>query len=257
MPVNPSSGLGRRKGQRKQPEVRWQYVSLVLSLAVVSLVTFLLITSGDCNNCSSAVPKNNIDADKEPPARKDTVVNEFPGGFGHTLLLTFEEELGVIKIRLRAELSPESIDYLYQIILSGKCPRCSIYRAQDKGDILQGIIKNPDIPKEQVVSIPKGPCPEEMLDHPDPDLPECHGPILTHGMIAWVGGSTGPDFFINWYEEPQHRWGARHTVWGEIVLDDEETVVVVEKLRRLPVHKKKGTSLTDLDKSVKFTMSLQ
>jgi hypothetical protein len=99
-----------------------------------------------------------------------------------TLVLT--TKLGDINIKLRDDLSKESSDYLRQIVQSGSCPRCSIYRVQDKGGIVQGIIRNPELANE--IAVPLGDCPPDVEE--ELKRGNCHGPLMKNGMVGWAGG---------------------------------------------------------------------
>jgi len=162
---------------------------------------------------------------------------------GQVLVLT--TNVGDIRIKLREDLSQPSADYIREIVTAGDCPRCTLYRAE-KEAILQGIIKNPSIPDR----IPKGECPDELRT--DPKYKDnCHGPIMTRGMVGWAGGKSGPDFFIDWYKNPAEFWKTQHTVWGEVML--EESSGVIEEIWKLPTENK---GLTYLVEPLKFTMTL-
>jgi cyclophilin family peptidyl-prolyl cis-trans isomerase len=118
--------------------------------------------------------------------------------------------MGDIKIILQPELSPESVAYVHDIAKNG-CDRCAFYRTEKPG-IFQGMIKSESIPPITV----KGKCPPDDVGTKQ-DCPEhdkncgCHGPIMTKGMVGWAGGGTGPDFFIDTYENPAFFWGNQHT----------------------------------------------
>lgn len=89
---------------------------------------------------------------------------------------------GDIEIQLRPNLSPESVDYILQIVEAGACDRCKFYRSE-KDLLLQGIITTEGVQKVQK----KGDCPPELQgekqDCPshDPNC-ACHGPTMTKGM---------------------------------------------------------------------------
>ena len=95
-----------------------------------------------------------------------------------------------------------------------------------------------------------GPCPPEFAALPEQDCPPhdlhcgCHGPTMTKGMVGWAGGGTGPDFFINVYDDgPVDWWGQQHTVWG--IVDDKESLdlIVYDVLLKLPIENKGGMQL--------------
>lgn len=176
--------------------------------------------------------------------KKDNVVKA-------TLLLT--TEYGTIRIGLRPDLSPESAEYIRELVQSGTCHHCNLYRAEKPG-ILQGIMAFP----EASAKVTKGKCPPEYKDAKPVDCPKhdpdcgCHGPTMTRGMVGWAGGGTGPDFFIDSYPEPVTFWGQQHTVFGEI--KDDASFAIIDKIYELPVTKKE---MTYLDKKLEFTLALQ
>jgi hypothetical protein len=117
--------------------------------------------------------------------------------------LILETDLGNLRIRLRPDLSPQSVAYIQQVVHTDACHLCRFYRAEKPG-IFQGIIKS------ETVSVPTvhGDCP---YPHDDTKKEVCHGPIMTRGMVGWAGGLLGPDFFIDSYERPADFWGTVHT----------------------------------------------
>jgi hypothetical protein len=119
---------------------------------------------------------------------------------GETLVLT--TSAGVLRILLRPDLSPESVDYVRNVVADGHCSPCNLYRVEKPG-ILQGILKHPHI----AVPTAKGQCPAVAIDIPNQCPPHdascgCHGPVMTRGMVGWAAGVTGPDFFVNAYKQP-------------------------------------------------------
>ena len=122
-----------------------------------------------------------------------------------------ETDLGRLRIRLRPDLSPESVAYIQQVVRTNSCQACRFYRAEKPG-IFQGIIKS------ETVSVPTvhGKCPDAN-DATKKDA--CHGPIMTRGMVGWAGGLLGPDFFIDSYEHPAEFWGTVHTGTYNSVMD--------------------------------------
>lgn len=229
-----ATALSRRKGGTSQTRIiPWKYI-LIVVLSVSILFLFLYIRAfNDVINS----PTNYRMSQNQPSLG------------GQTLILT--TKLGDIKIKLREDLSKISADYIRQIVAAGDCPRCQFYRAE-AGGILQGIIKNPSLPVEDnnmVVHVEKGDCPADLKDSKWKD--DCHGPIMEHGMVGWAAGKTGPDFFIDWYKKPAKFWGAQHTVWGEVVLDESSNVI--DEIWKLPATK---NQLTYLVEPLKFTMKV-
>jgi len=235
-----SSALSRRKGETGlSRRIPWEYI---ICVAVTVFLVFSLLYMKTVNSFVQHQEKKNGIAVENPQIQQRQQPEDQP----EVMVLT--TALGKIKIKLRGDLSQESIDYIHDILKNGECPRCTFYRAEEHA-ILQGMIKSPQLKPE--VLIPKGNCPKDLQDSKWKD--DCHGPIMGHGMVGWAGGKTGPDFFIDWYKEPAKFWGAQHTVWGEVMLEDEESVGVIEQIWKLPV-KKQG--LTYLVEPIKFKMEL-
>jgi cyclophilin family peptidyl-prolyl cis-trans isomerase len=169
-----------------------------------------------------------------------------------TLVLTTKH--GKIRIVLRPDLSPGSIDYIHRVIDSKSCKRCKFYRAEKPG-ILQGVLANSDVGFNKE----KGKCPPGAEKVSTGDCPEwdphcaCHGPLMTRGMVAWAAGQAGgPDFFIDMYQRPAAFWGTQHTNFGQIV--EEESLKLVDSIFELPKYERGGmTLLTD---DIHFDMSL-
>jgi cyclophilin family peptidyl-prolyl cis-trans isomerase len=168
-----------------------------------------------------------------------------------TLLLTTEH--GTIRIELRPDLSLESLEYIRELVQSGTCDRCNLYRAE-KGVLLQGVMAFPDA----TTNVTKGKCPPEYKNAKPVECPAhdpncgCHGPTMTTGMVGWAGGGTGPDFFIDSVPTPATFWGQWHTLFGEI--KDDASFAVIDKIYALPVH---TAGMILLDKKVDFTLALE
>jgi cyclophilin family peptidyl-prolyl cis-trans isomerase len=169
-----------------------------------------------------------------------------------TLVLTTKH--GKIRITLRPDLSSGSVDYIHQLVQSGVCRRCNLYRAEKPG-ILQGIMANKDIPVNAV----RGDCPPG-LENVANDCPTwdahcgCHGPVMTKGAVAWAAGQAGgPDFFIDNYAQPAKWWGTQHTNFGFIT--DEDSFKVVDAIFNLPINKQ--GMMTMLQDQIHFDLSLE
>jgi len=126
--------------------------------------------------------------------------------------VTLTTEVGDIEIFLRPDLSEESVNYILKLApQNSNCEACHFYRAENPG-ILQGIMKQSNISKV----MNRGSCPKgfENIKNECPSWDwacRCHGPTMTRGMVAWAGGGTGPDFFIDNYKRPAKWWGTQHT----------------------------------------------
>lgn len=135
------------------------------------------------------------------------------------------------------------------------CAQCQFYRSENKL-LLQGILK----PNDPNLARPaKGPCPPEYTDQQQ-NCPEhdpncaCHGPTMTKGMVAWAGGTSGPDFFINVFERPVDWWGQQHTVWG--MLEGQDDIdLIYNTIFTLPT--KKAGQLNMLQDKIKFAIQLE
>jgi cyclophilin family peptidyl-prolyl cis-trans isomerase len=166
--------------------------------------------------------------------------------------LILRTSVGDIRIGLRPDLSRESVEHIRNIVENNNCEKCEMYFASKKEEMVQGIMG----PKTGMGLPPKGNCPEgfEAVENVCPEWNPncgCHGPVMTHGMVAWAGGQAGPHFFIHDKKEPATGWGTIHTVWGEI--RDDESFKVVEHILELPKKNKKGF----LDKPLPYTMEIE
>lgn len=181
--------------------------------------------------------------------------------------------LGTLRIRLRPDLSPESVAYIRSMVVQPDdnvvdgaspttfCERCQFYRAEKPG-ILQGIMKKASLSSTNAgpsVVEKRGDCPpgfaDVVNDCPDWDRQcACHGPIMTRGMVAWAGGGTGPDFFIDNYREPAKFWGTQHTVFGEILSQEESSFSLLDQIWEFPTHVRNG--MTFLENPISFQMVL-
>jgi cyclophilin family peptidyl-prolyl cis-trans isomerase len=187
--------------------------------------------------------------------KEDSLLSEESNLHTTKEILVLTTSIGTIQIVLRPDLSSESVSYLRQMATTpNACTRCNLYRAEKPG-ILQGIIASPTISIDTIV---KGKCPpgyENVSNECPPWDTECncHGPIMTKGMVGWAAGATGPDFFIDTYERPAKWWGTQHTVFGEIQ-DMESFHVIMTIYNTVPTHETGG--LTHLNEPLHFTISL-
>lgn len=155
--------------------------------------------------------------------------------------IILETSMGDIMIHTRPDLSRESVVYIQRLMNDPiPCTNCKFYRAQDRG-ILQGVMKKKGIEANTKL----GACPREV-DKTSTES-ECHGPIMTRGMVGWAGGDAGPDFFINNYLRRATWWDHQHTVFGEV---DPTSWGVVESFFDLPRHS--IGEMTFLDKPISF-----
>lgn len=223
-------------------------------LMVLGIVAFVAIGGFLFSMTMQSVGDNNAPQQKtslKGQVEKEEPVAKVEDNAEETLII--DTKHGKIKVVMRPDLSPESVEYIRALAKSKNCKRCNFYRAEKPG-ILQGIMKDSGISNAQIT---KGKCPPgeegKKQDCPEHD-PECgcHGPVMRKGMVGWAAGDTGPDFFIDSYERPAVFWGNQHTVFGEI--KDENSFAVISKIYTLPVTKK---GLTYLDEKIEFTLSMQ
>ena len=209
---------------------------LVLAFSLFTLTVLYikslieLLGQGDGTTKDDATSNLNVPHD---PNRSDSFI-DFPKD------VTLITSVGNIVIQLRPDLSPESVQYIKALLDSPiPCKRCRFYRAEQRG-ILQGVLKKPDVMPNEIL----GKCPDDVQD-----VPNCHGPLMTKGMVGWAAGEGGPDFFINNYPRVAEWWDHDHTVWGEVV--DEDSLNVVDSFFDLPRHK---DGLTYLDEDVQIEL---
>jgi Cyclophilin type peptidyl-prolyl cis-trans isomerase/CLD len=185
--------------------------------------------------------------------RKDAAIRAHDAVAQH--IVTLSTTIGPIQIVLRPDLSFTSVQYILNVTSS--CRPCNFYRAEKPG-ILQGILQSSNAAID-TSTIQKGPCPigAETVANDCPAWDAqcgCHGPVMTHGMVAWAAGATGPDFFINAYSHgPATWWGTQHTVWGEI--QDEHSFHTMERIWTLPVHE--GSGMRYLNEPLHIDMSVE
>jgi cyclophilin family peptidyl-prolyl cis-trans isomerase len=171
-----------------------------------------------------------------------------------TAVLVLQTKHGDIRIRLRPDLSPESVQHIQTLTTSKTCDGCRFYRSE-KDLLLQGVMRSKDLLERPA----KGPCPPAFANAQQ-DCPKhdpqcaCHGPTMTKGMVGWAGGGSGPDFFINVFDKPVDWWGQQHTVWG-IVEDPESLDRIRNHILALPVKNNGGMHM--LEEPFEFQMTLQ
>jgi len=153
-------------------------------------------------------------------------------------IITLSTTEGDIHIKLLPKLSLSSVQYIKTLVKSSiPCEKCRFYRAEKPG-ILQGILAKKSILPNKVL----GGCPDKYSDIevekskcPEWDSNcDCHGPIMTRGMVGWAGGGGGPDFFIDMYKKPALHWENQHTVWGEVL--DKNSLAVIDGIFELDVN---------------------
>ena len=120
-----------------------------------------------------------------------------------------------------------------------------LYRSE-KDFLVQGRIDCKRAAGAYLPRVVKGDCPaganadrSRKCPSHDPNC-GCHGPIMSKGMVCWVGGSAGPDLFIYTASHscavggcPATHWSRDHTVFAEVA--DKATWEAIEELYALPV----------------------
>lgn len=171
---------------------------------------------------------------------------DVPGG-GTVVLHTSE---GVIRVRLRDDISPVVAGYFKSFAVEGKCAEagdgCTFYRSEA-------------VPEPGAIDNFGGPGPPYALVQgkmagPDvrSDLPKEGAPEAERGHAALIG--SGPDFFIAVKGHPE--WGNAHTIWGEVA---EEDMGPVDAITKLPVTKQVWgqTHVTVLRDPLPFRMTYE
>lgn len=272
--------LSRRSKQDRLGCFIWVASLSLFCLATAIAVTLLAQAFSHVDQIDSD-SRNSAASDSQ--ATREQIIAEHPSKEILKLTLT---NVGVIQITLRPEFSEESIEYIHKILDEG-CLRCNFYRAEKRG-ILQGMIVNKKVP----LPTNRGRCPPGFENITN-DCPEwdkncaCHGPVMERGNVAWAAGDTGPDFFINDYEERALWWGTQHTgkfeaymnydllhkppvktcqlclssrntlgtswkVWG--LIEDNESFKVLDKVWSLPAKEEDGS--TYLETVIQFQMEI-
>lgn len=165
---------------------------------------------------------------------------------------------GVIKIKLRPDLSPESVQHIEEFVSSSEtnnCEKCQFYRREDF--LLQGVMKS----RAMLERPSRGACPPEFVDAkqhcPVNDKKcACHGPTMHLGAVGWAGGGVGPDFFITTFDNTDGWWEQTHTVWG-MVEESESLYVLLKQIMALPTRQPGGKGMTLLQEPIGFQMSIE
>ena len=150
----------------------------------------------------------------------------------HQEILILETKLGDIRIVLKPDLSPCSIDYIHQLIEQKDCSKCNFYQAEDNQELLQGIMANDNVPVNRI----KGNYPSSDIIAPAAETTDdCHGPILRLGSVVCADGSAGgPDFIINNYYGDAVELGlggiTQFTHFGYIEEDDQTSFDIFDEI---------------------------
>jgi hypothetical protein len=110
------------------------------------------------------------------------------------------------------------------------------------------------------MDVTKGACPPDARVSsqgcPDDDPTcNCHGPLMSKGMVAWVGGGVAPYFFVYTGDELAEHWGHTHTVFA--VVSDSASWEALDELRALPSALRDGgdDGMRGLVKPIAFRFS--
>lgn len=166
--------------------------------------------------------------------------------------LVLSTSLGRLAIKLRPDLSPESIEYIKKVTRAPISTQasCKFYRLEavpppgvvdpdgNPGPpyaLLQGSLGAAGVPP--IVSAPKTKAIEQ--------------PMIETGMVAWAGGGLGPDFFIAF--APHHEWATGHNIWGEV-----RDMAALEEIRKQPIMTETwGTvKVSSMQEKVPFVVSI-
>lgn len=259
--------ISRKQKKRGFPVVAIVLCAIVISGSILVFLVFQMRASVQDSNerhSKQAVSSSSLSAKDTARAmmRHSQAVPEIkppPGtvpksAYGGTLVI--KTEIGNIRVVLRPDLSESSCKYIHQVVKLGFCNPCNIYRA-DKPGILQGVMKTS--PEAMTAYKPSlGECPKELVGS-EQDCPPwdpkcaCHGPTMTKGMVAWAGGGTGPDFFIDTYPKPAKFWGQQHTVFGQV--QDDTSFAVINEIYDRPTTK--SGIMVYLVKPIHYDLSIE
>lgn len=243
----------------KKPENKFKLclpVVILVCFVLVSLTVFVVVSIALDDQVALVAESEMLRAKAQDKMRvsKPSPLVEQPR------VLVLKTTRGDIHIKLRSDLSRESVQHIQQLAENAdNCEKCQFYRSE-KDLLLQGVM----LPKSSIPALaerpPKGKCPPEFANRAQ-DCPKhdpkcgCHGPTMTKGMVGWAGGNTGPNFFINVYKKPVEWWGQQHTVWG--LIEDPKSLNIVEnRILNLPVDKS-GGSMNMLKNKIGFQMEVQ
>ncbi|KAK3265576.1 hypothetical protein CYMTET_25742 [Cymbomonas tetramitiformis] len=160
-------------------------------------------------------------------------------------VLVLETKIGDVKIRLRDDLSPRTVDQIRNLVDKGQCTdECAFYRSEDIPAV--GAIDNFGGPGPPYALV-QGALQMQGVWH---SIPKEGSPIVRRGDVCMIQG--GPNFFI---AVAGHReWGHAHVVWGKV-----GDMSVVDAITKLPVrHETWGeTHVTTLVEKLRFTARLE
>jgi len=133
---------------------------------------------------------------------------ELPAADARIAVVALRTLLGDIRLRLRADWSAESVEYVRLLAAQPHLcsSACEFYRAEP-AFLLQGSLRARIAPNN--------------ITRPGPRH-------MRRGDVGWAGASYGPDFFVYLGAEPATHWGFEHTVWAEVA--DEQSFDVAEKI---------------------------
>eukprot|EP00897_Mesotaenium_endlicherianum_P005841 jgi/Mesen1/5285/ME000263S04386 len=144
-------------------------------------------------------------------------------------MIALETTHGSIRIKLHSTWAPYTVQYIREILNVRYCTGCQLYRAEGLGDAWDG----EGNPLPQVAPGPPYALLQGSLQSDGvvfKEIPREASPPVRRGMACLIGG--GPDFFISLAHHPE--WGNAHTVFGEVVGDDD--MEVVERIVALPTR---------------------
>ena len=103
-------------------------------------------------------------------------------------------------LRLRLKLSPQYSESSVAFIKEAAEAGCigELYRSE-RGFLVQGKIDCTHHSGHAMTKVVKGSCPPGVKQPAGRQCPShdpqcgCHGPIMSHGMVGWAGGSAGPE----------------------------------------------------------------
>lgn len=174
--------------------------ALVLVALLLRQDSATLDTTSGSSSATASTVRGAVDASTRSSSVNNSAADGAKTGSTTTTTtadyITLQTPHGSIRIILRPDLSPESVDYVRSLIESKTCDdqSCRLYRAEKPG-ILQGILKSGADADPLVAVQPNkvfGQCPEKYRDVKQ-DCPShdpncgCHGPIMVKGgECGWL-----------------------------------------------------------------------
>lgn len=164
-------------------------------------------------------------------------------------LVALETPHGSIRIKLFSTWAPNTVGYVRELLQLRFCTGCQFYRAEGLGPSWNSDgSRAGQVAREPPYALLQGTLQTEGL--PFKPLKKEAAPRVRKGHVCLVG--DGPDFFISLADHSD--WGHAHTVFGEVLAEDLQSVV--PKLISLPTQEEvwNGVKVLALKEPVSFSL---